>query len=180
MIRPRPRRRKAPPLIFLLLLIAALLFIGYLDQQRREIRTLDGSRIIVRDGDSITIDKSDFRLSGIDAPELHQTCDDASGQPWRCGDAARRALRALLERGDLVCSPHTRDRFGRVVASCRIEGVGDVGEAMVRDGMAVNFGGRTEGDYVAAERAARRAKRGIWQGGFTPPSEWRRQNPRTD
>jgi endonuclease YncB( thermonuclease family) len=180
MIRPRSRRRKAPPLIFLVLLVAGLLFIGYLDQQLREIRASDGSRIIVRDGDSLAIDGKDFRLSGIDAPELHQSCQDAGGAPWRCGEEARKALRALVARGELACSPSARDRFGRVVATCRVKGVSDIGEAMVRDGLAVHFGGRGEGDYMAAENAARRDRRGLWQGDFLPPADWRREHPRSD
>ncbi|WP_169516603.1 thermonuclease family protein [Kaistia adipata] len=178
MIRPRSRRRKPSSLIFLLLLVAGLLLIGYLDQQLREIRTSEGSRIVVRDGDSLAIDGVDFRLAGIDAPELRQDCEAADGAKWPCGEAARRALHSLVAQGDLRCSPHTNDRFGRVVATCRIDGVGDLGAAMVRDGLAVNYGGRGPGDYAAEEDAARRNKEGIWRGRFTPPSEWRAAHPR--
>ncbi|ODT15105.1 MAG: hypothetical protein ABS35_32570 [Kaistia sp. SCN 65-12] len=178
MIPSRSRRRKPSSLLFLLLLIAGLLLIGYLDQTLREIRTSDGSRVVVRDGDSLAIDGVDFRLSGIDAPELRQDCEDAGGSRWRCGEAARQALRALVARGDLICSPRTHDRYGRVVAACRIQDIGDLGAAMVRDGLAINFGGHGPGDYAAEEASARQAKRGIWRGSFQPPSEWRQAHPR--
>lgn len=180
MIRTPRRRRKAPPLIFLLRLVLGLLLIGYLDQQRREIHAADGSSVVVRDGDSLAIDATEFRLFGIDAPELRQTCAAKDGKSWRCGEAARTALYNLVSRGGLICSPQARDRFGRVVATCRVEGVADIGASMVRDGMAVNFGGRSDGDYAAAEQAARRDKSGIWQGAFTPPANWRHEHPRND
>ena len=180
MFRPPKRRRKAPPLIFLVLLVLGLLLIGYLDQQRREIHAANGSRVVVRDGDSLAIDATEFRIFGIDAPELRQTCMDASGKPWRCGEAARSALQKLVSQGGLRCSPQARDRFGRVVATCRVDGAGDIGAAMVRAGFAARFGQRETGDYLAAENDARRDKRGIWQGAFATPADWRREHPRLD
>lgn len=180
MIRVPKRRRKAPPFVFLVLLVLGLVAIGYLDQQWREIRAADGSVVVVRDGDSLAIDSTEFRIFGIDAPELRQTCQGADGQPWRCGEAARSALRKLVSQGGLRCSPQARDRFGRVVATCRVDGTGDIGAAMVRDGFAARFGGGDASDYLAAESAARREKRGIWQGAFIAPADWRREHPRHD
>jgi endonuclease YncB( thermonuclease family) len=182
MIRSRSRRRgrrsQPPSLVFLALFVAGLVAIGLLDQRLREIRTGDGSRVRVMDGDSLSIDGVDFRLSGIDAPELRQTCGDGKGNQWRCGEAAHRALQSLVAQGALACSPQTKDRFGRVVASCRIDGIGDLGAAMVSDGLALNYAGRGNGDYPREESAARQAKRGIWRGPFILPAEWRNSNPR--
>jgi endonuclease YncB( thermonuclease family) len=56
--------------------------------------------------------------------------------------------------------------------------VPDLGGALVREGLAVNFGGRQEGPYVDAEMEAQAAKRGIWRGNFERPSDWREQHPR--
>ncbi|MBN9026336.1 MAG: thermonuclease family protein [Rhizobiales bacterium] len=180
MRRARNRRSKSPPLVFLVLLVLGLLLIGYIDQTLREIHAADGSVVLVRDGDSLAIDRAELRLYGIDAPELRQTCADAKGEPWRCGEAAKSALNQIVSRGGLRCSPRARDRFGREVATCRVNGLDDVGAAMLRDGFAVVFGTAPDGDYQSAETAARVAKRGIWQGGFMPPSEWRHQHPRPD
>lgn len=180
MRRARNRRSKSPPLVFLVLLVLGLLLIGYIDQTLREIHAADGSVVVVRDGDSLAIGGTELRLYGIDAPELRQTCSDAKGEPWRCGEAAKSALRQIVSRGDLRCLPRARDRFGREVATCRVNGIDDIGAAMLRDGLAVLFGTRADGDYLAAEAAARLAKRGIWQGAFTMPSDWRHQHPRPD
>jgi len=178
MRRARNRRSKSPPLIFLVLLVLGLLLVGYVDQKLREIHAADGSIVVVRDGDSLAIDKTELRIYGIDAPELRQTCSDAQGQSWRCGEAAKSALRKLVSQGELRCSPRARDRYGREVATCRAKGVDDIGAAMIRAGHAVRFGNTPEGDYLAAEAAARREKRGIWQGAFTTPSDWRLDHPR--
>ena len=180
MTRAPRRRRRTPPFVYLVLLVLGLLLIGYVDQQRREIRAANGSTVIVRDGDSLAIDQTEFRIYGIDAPELRQTCQDQNGKPWRCGEAAKTALRNLVSQGGLRCSPQSRDRFGRVVATCRVERNPDIGAAMVRDGLAVNFGGIGSGEYGAAEAAARREKRGIWQGAFTTPADWRGDHPRSN
>jgi endonuclease YncB( thermonuclease family) len=48
---------------------------------------------------------------------------------------------------------------------------------MVREGYAVNFAIDYSG-YPIAEREAQSA-RGIWQGDFERPKDWRRRHPRT-
>jgi endonuclease YncB( thermonuclease family) len=45
----------------------------------------------VKDCDSIMVGAADVRLYGIDAPELHQTCQRA-GQSWACGAEAKAQL----------------------------------------------------------------------------------------
>jgi hypothetical protein len=52
------------------------------------------------------------------------------------------------------------------------------GEALVREGLAVNFGGDKRGPYAAAEADAQAAKHGIWRGTFQKPSDWRQAYPR--
>lgn len=123
------------------------------------------------DGDSIRLDDLDIRLSGLDAPELRQTCERA-GQNWTCGAAARNALAARLGRGAMTCKSQGLDRYGRTLAVCSVEGE-EINAALVREGMAVSYGA-----YEREEAEARNARRGVWAGKFVPPQEWRRQHPR--
>ncbi|HHN66429.1 MAG TPA: thermonuclease family protein [Thermopetrobacter sp.] len=126
------------------------------------------------DGDSLMWGDVEVRLHGIDAPELRQACGGRDGGRWPCGRAARNWLRKLLRRGSVTCRRVTTDRYGRMVGICTVNGR-DVGRAMVRAGLAVAYV-RYSRRYVADERAARAARRGIWQGQFTLPHLWRRRH----
>ncbi len=133
---------------------------------------------VVADGDSFELAGQRYRLQDIDAPELHQTCMDEAGRRWPCGRHARNELRRLIGRHDVACVPVGKDRFGRLVATCTAGGR-DLGEAMVRAGLATAYRGRGSlGRYFEAEAEARRERRGIWSGTFTTPREWRAENSR--
>jgi endonuclease YncB( thermonuclease family) len=139
-----------------------------------------GAKIVSIDGDTIRAGNgAEYRLFGVDAPELHQTCTEANGKAWLCGRAAKAKLTTLMKGGNVNCETRGRDNFGRTVAVCGAAGVPDLGEAMVRDGYAVDLGGAAGNPYRDAEAEAEGAKRGIWRGTFTRPSDWRQANPRS-
>ena len=138
-----------------------------------------GAKIVSVDGDSLRAgDGAEYRIFGIDAPELHQSCSEANGKSWLCGRAAKAKLTTLVNRGNVSCEARGDDRFGRIVAVCRAEGVPDLGEAMVRDGYAIDLGGAAGNPYRDAEAEAQTAKRGIWRGAFERPSDWRQAHKR--
>lgn len=130
-----------------------------------------GGPAMVIDGDTLQVAGVRVRLWGIDAPESRQACE-ADGRNYACGARATGHLRTLVAGRSVSCEPRTRDRYGRTVALCRTDD-SDLGAAMVRDGWALAFV-RYAADYVAEEREARAARRGLWQGAFTVPWEWRR------
>jgi len=139
------------------------------------------ANIVSIDGDSLRAgDGTKYRIFGIDAPELKQTCKEADGEEWLCGRAAKVKLTKLIKGGSVTCEIKDTDRYSRSVALCSAAGVPDVGEALVRDGYAIDLGGKTGYAYAAVEREAREAKRGIWRGTFQRPGAWRQDNPRTD
>lgn len=140
-----------------------------------------GAKIVSIDGDTLRAgDGAEYRIFGIDAPELHQTCNEANGKSWLCGRAAKTRLTTLIKGGNVTCVTRATDRFDRNVAVCSAEGVPDLGAAMVRDGYAIDLGGAAGNPYRDAETEARDAKRGIWRGTFERPSDWRQANPRSD
>lgn len=139
------------------------------------------ARIVSIDGDTLRAgDGAEYRIFAIDAPELKQTCEEANGKEWLCGRAAKVKLTKLINGGEVTCEVKDTDRYGRNVALCSAAGVPDIGEALVRDGYAIDLGGKTGYAYADVEAEAREAKRGIWRGRFQRPSEWRQDNPRTD
>ncbi|WP_431283781.1 thermonuclease family protein [Humitalea sp. 24SJ18S-53] len=167
----------------LTLLLPILLAAGYLAMEywapaqpsrgARPSSVIAGAARVI-DGDTIEIDRQRFRLHGIDAPEMSQTCQ-RSGAAYRCGEDAATQLRSLLGSRITQCTTHARDAYGRHLAVCRSAGQ-DVGEMMVRNGWAIAFR-RYSSDYVSAENDARSRRAGLWAGAFDPPSDWRRQRP---
>ena len=143
--------------------------------QRRErgghVRRARG-RARVIDGDSLYVNGVKVRLHGIDAPEYRQTCRDGKGWRRACGKMAAAHLRRLVRGAIVHCRRVSTDRYHRMVAVCKVNGE-DIGRRMVRDGWAVAYV-RYSRAYVADERAARAARRGIWRWRFVPPHVWRR------
>lgn len=129
----------------------------------------------VTDGDTLQFS---FRLHGIDAPERAQVCSDGAGQCYPCGERAMSFMKGLLSKRTVVCTMNGDVTYGRPVARCRVDGQ-DVGEAMLRAGWAVPYrkfltepAQRTA--YMAAGDEARKARRGMFAGGYVDPAEWRK------
>jgi len=125
----------------------------------------------VIDGDTLALDGVRIRLHGIDAPEMAQTCR-RKGKPWRCGEAARRALAAMVADSTVRCRRRGIDRYGRVVARCRTARTGDLGAALVAEGAAFAYR-RYSREYLDEERTARAARRGVWSGSARRPESFR-------
>src|SRR4051812_6032193 len=123
----------------------------------------------VTDGDTIKQNGVTYRLWGIDAPEAKQVCPDG----WPAGSLATTRLKELTAGRSIVCQEKDRDRYGRIVAICRVSGE-DLGAILVREGLAWAFM-RYSSDYVGAERQAKAAKLGVHAHGCEPAWEWRAQ-----
>src|SRR5262245_9111503 len=76
----------------------------------------------VVDGETLGSGGQRVRLFGIDAPEAEQTCDDASGAPFRCGLKAAIVLYARIGDGVVTCEPKGIDQNGQPAAICRVFG----------------------------------------------------------
>lgn len=72
--------------------------------------TLTGQASIV-DADTIEIHGERIRLEDIDAPESRQTCTDAAGAEYRCGQVAALALAERIGRATVTCEGEKRDRY---------------------------------------------------------------------
>lgn len=153
-------------MVFIVLLVMVLVAAqqaGWLQPEK--------GQFIAIDGDSLRKGDSEYRLHAIDAPELHQSCLDRSGRSYACGREAQKELRRLVLGKTLECRMSDTDRYGRLVATCMAGGL-DINTEMVRRGWAIAY--RQHGlDYVRVEEEARRNRRGIWQGKFENPQDWR-------
>ena len=133
------------------------------------------------DGDSLTVRHDDstltIRLTGIDAAEYRQDCARADASRWPCGREARAMLEKLAGRGPLHCEVAAKDHYDRTLAACRTrplpDGI-DLGAEMVRLGGAI----ATSDAYMVEEAEAQAKRRGIWQGDFVRPADWRAAHER--
>jgi endonuclease YncB( thermonuclease family) len=113
------------------------------------------------DGNTIRLGRQSFRLFGIEAPSIGETCPNQRGGRWDCGVAAKRELARRLSYGPVVCQ--AVDQEGDAVMSARCEIAGrDLAAGMVRDGFADALY-RDSPDYVQVEGEAVRQSRGIWE-----------------
>ena len=133
---------------------------------------LAGTPVTVIDGNTLEVAGARLRLHGIDAPDLDQPCR-LRGRTQSCGVIARAALMDLTAGAELDCEMRGRDADGRALATCTADGY-DVAEGMVYTGWAL---ARTSAParYHTVQRQAEAARRGLWLGRFTAPSEWRRR-----
>lgn len=160
------RRGRLRYLALLVALFAAAILARWLEERLSDPLS-GGARVI--DGDSLVVGDSEVRLEGIDAPEGPQTCRK-DGLAWACGEEARRELQRLIGGGKVECRATRHDQYGRLLGRCSAAGR-DLNALMVERGFAVAYG-----DYMAEERAAKAARRGLWASEFVAPREWRRQH----
>lgn len=128
--------------------------------------------VAILDGDTIIALSSSHqqtrcRLYGIDAPE--------KSQPY--GNRSKQSLSDLIYRKQVDVEAMGSDKYGRTI--CRISVGGyDINRAQIERGMAWAYRRyTTDPTYLAAERSARAAARGLWQDKEpVPPWEYRRDS----
>jgi endonuclease YncB( thermonuclease family) len=134
---------------------------------------LDGVVTHVSDGDTLWLKTAHgrrpikLRLLGIDAPEMCQ-----SG-----GVQSRQALIGLVQGRQVHVETKGRDTNGRRLGLLSRDG-DDIGARMVRDGQAWSYRYKNNpGPYVAEERDARAARRGLFADRApTEPRVFRKQH----
>ncbi|MCL2473620.1 MAG: thermonuclease family protein [Alphaproteobacteria bacterium] len=119
-------------------------------------REVSGTARIL-DGEKLDIDQYELRLFGIVPPLLSATF----------GPQARSHLDTLTAGQSLTCKIRDRDRDGRLLAVCTNEAGQDIGEELLKQGLAVATRGDIEKTdigvrYSAAEQAARTRQLGLW------------------
>jgi endonuclease YncB( thermonuclease family) len=125
-------------------------------------------RASIIDGDTLEIYGTRIRLWGIDAPESSQLSRGDDSLPYRCGAKAANDLDAFIAGRPVSCLPISLDRYGRTVATCAVGGA-DLGNWLVRSGLALDWPEYSKRKYDAAQRDAEQAGRGLWKGSNVEP-----------
>ena len=175
---------KKPSLILFSILIL-FLTLPSLSSEIKEI-TADYKKLKVVDGATIKIGSTKIRLYGIDAPEKGQICINKMKEPYDCGLYSKKHLEKAIGKGEfqVTCVYNSVDIYKRILGICyrgiknpdaeRPE-ILNVNHFMVGTGRAVAYT-KYSTLYVKAEKFARRSRRGIWQGKFDMPWDWRKKN----
>ena len=118
-----------------------------------------------------------IRLWGIDAPESTQLRRGDDSANYRCGAKAANDLDAFIGGWLVSCAPVSLDQYRRTFATCRVDGV-DLGEWLVRQGLALDWPRYSNGRYRGAENDAAPAGRGISAGSYVDPWLYRGEDLR--
>ncbi len=125
----------------------------------------------VIDGDTIILNDEKIRFSGIDTPELKQTCLD-KGEEVLCGISAKMLLIEKIGNKIPVCISEGRDIYKRTLAECFIDGE-SLSSYLVKSGYAFAFRKYSK-KFVEDENFAKTNKFGLWSMKFQYPWDWRK------
>ena len=99
-----------------LIKLSLLLFFGILI-----FSSANSDLLIVTDGDTIRIGDERIRFSGIDAPEIKQTCIYQEIE-FKCGEFSKNLLIEKISNQEVSCIRESTDQYGRTLAECFVKG----------------------------------------------------------
>ena len=150
--------------IILVISISSLIFFLILNQVRsQELRVVDG--------DTIHLNGEKIRFTGIDTPELKQTCIK-EGVTNPCGVTAKEMLIEKISDNKVECSSEGKDRYKRTLAECFVNGE-SLSTYLVRSGYAFAYR-RYSKKYIPDEDYAKANQIGMWNMNFQYPWEYRK------
>ena len=143
--------------------------------------TISGKALVI-DGDTIKINSKKVRLFGIDAPEKKQKCKKlflsihilSFDKSYDCGIISTNKLKNKIKDDVIICNSKGKDRYKRIIAECFIDKT-NLNSWLVRNGYAVAYLKYSK-KYLTAQNLAKKENRGIWQGKFEMPWDWRKKN----
>ena len=152
--------------IILVISISSLIFFLILNQVRsQELRVVDG--------DTIHLNDEKIRFTGIDTPELKQTCIKA-GVINSCGVTAKEILIEKIADNKVECISEGKDRYKRTLAECFVNDESLSGY-LVRSGYAFAYRKYSK-KFILDEDYAKDNKIGMWSMQFEYPWDYRRNN----
>ena len=129
-------------------------------------------KVYIVDGDTIHIGSNKYRFSGIDTPEMKQTCSK-DNKIIMCGVLAKDSLIQKINNRPVLCKEETIDRYKRIVAECFVNKE-SLSTYLVRNGYAFAYRKYSK-KFIEDEQYARENKLGLWSMTFEYPWEYRRK-----
>ena len=152
--------------LFLVISICLIFFfITYNDVKSYEIKIIDG--------DTIHLNNEKIRFTGIDTPELKQTCTK-NNEVILCGIEARKLLIKKIGKNEVQCIKEGKDQYKRTLAECFVKDL-SLSSFLVREGYAFAYRKYSK-KFVNDEDYARKNNLGMWSMRFEYPWDWRKKN----
>jgi endonuclease YncB( thermonuclease family) len=127
----------------------------------------------VVDGDTIHLNGEKIRFTGIDTPELKQTCIK-EGIIDSCGLTAKEILIEKIADNKVECISEGKDQYKRTLAECFVNDE-SLSIYLVRSGYAFAYRKYSK-KFIKDEDYARLNKLGMWSMEFVYPWDFRRNN----
>ena len=144
---------------------AIVFFLTYTDVKSQNLK--------ITDGDTIKINGEKIRFSGIDTPELKQTCLKEGVKNF-CGKEAKQILIDKIADNKITCIREGKDRYKRTLAECFVNDE-SLSSYLVRSGYAFAYRKYSK-KFIIDEDYARANKLGMWSMEFEYPWHFRRNN----
>ena len=152
--------------VILVISVSVLVFFfTYADIKSQDIK--------ITDGDTIKINGEKIRFSGIDTPELKQTCIN-KGAKNSCGIMAKQILIDKIADNNVICVNEGKDQYKRTLAECFVNDE-SLSSYLVRSGYAFAYRKYSK-KFIADEDYAKFNKLGMWSMEFDYPWDWRKKN----
>ena len=152
--------------LFLVISICLIFFfLTYNDVKSYEIKIIDG--------DTIHLNNEKIRFTGIDTPELKQTCNKNSEIIY-CGIEARQLLIDKIGKDKVICVREGKDQYKRTLAECYVNDL-SLSRFLVRQGYAFAYRKYSK-KFINDEDFAKKNNMGMWSMNFEYPWDWRKKN----
>ena len=143
------------------IVVVGLLLSGYVHA--------DNLKIV--DGDTIHLNGEKIRFTGIDTPELKQTCIK-EGVIEPCGVTAKKFLIEKIGNNKVNCISEGKDQYKRTLAECFVNGE-SLSSYLVRSGYGFAYR-RYSKKFIPDEDYAKANKIGMWSMDFQYPWDYRK------
>ena len=152
--------------LFLVISICIIFFFfTYNDVKSVEIKVIDG--------DTIHLNGQKIRFSGIDTPELKQTCSIDNKTNY-CGIEAKNLLIKKIGNNEVICIPEGKDQYKRLLAECFVNNE-SLSSFLVKQGYGFAYRKYSK-KFIKDEEYAKKNKLGMWSMIFEYPWDYRKKN----
>ena len=149
--------------ILVISISSLIFFLVFKEVRSQELRVVDG--------DTIHLNGEKIRFTGIDTPELKQTCIK-EGVINSCGVTAKEILIVKIGDNKVECISEGKDQYKRTLAECFVNGE-SLSSHLVRSGYAFAYRKYSK-KYIPDEDFAKANQVGMWSMDFQYPWDYRK------